>query len=55
MEFTGWFPPGGYDTLVTRGDLDGRAFHAFWLADNRAGRRRCLHSGRDLSMDRPHR
>ncbi|MPZ78900.1 MAG: NAD(P)/FAD-dependent oxidoreductase [Actinophytocola sp.] len=35
MEFSGWFAPGGYDTVVTRGDLDGLAFHAFWLADNR--------------------
>jgi 3-phenylpropionate/trans-cinnamate dioxygenase ferredoxin reductase subunit len=35
MEFSGWFAPGGYDTLVTRGNLDGLAFHAFWLADNR--------------------
>ncbi|MGW4116256.1 NAD(P)/FAD-dependent oxidoreductase [Actinosynnema sp. NPDC004786] len=32
MEFTGWFPPGGYDRVVTRGDVDGLAFHAFWLA-----------------------
>ncbi len=35
MEYTGWFPPGGYDTLITRGDLDAAAFHAFWLADDR--------------------
>ncbi len=35
MEYAGWYPPGGYDTLVTRGDLDGAAFHAFWLADGR--------------------
>jgi 3-phenylpropionate/trans-cinnamate dioxygenase ferredoxin reductase subunit len=35
MEFTGWFPPGGYDALITRGDLGARAFHAFWLADDR--------------------
>ncbi|MBW0009772.1 MAG: FAD-dependent oxidoreductase, partial [Pseudonocardiales bacterium] len=35
MEFTGWFRPGGYDALVTRGDLQARAFHAFWLADDR--------------------
>lgn len=35
MEFTGWFAPGGYDALVTRGDLDARAFHAFWLAGGR--------------------
>ena len=35
MEFTGWFAPGGYDEVVTRGDVPGRAFHAFWLSDNR--------------------
>ena len=35
MEFTGWFAPGGYDRVVTRGDVTGRAFHAFWLADDR--------------------
>ncbi|MGQ0776911.1 MAG: NAD(P)/FAD-dependent oxidoreductase [Pseudonocardiales bacterium] len=35
MEFTGWFPPGGYDTLITRGDLQARAFHAFWLLDDK--------------------
>lgn len=35
MEFSGWFAPGGYDTLVTRGDVEGQAFHAFWLAGNR--------------------
>jgi 3-phenylpropionate/trans-cinnamate dioxygenase ferredoxin reductase subunit len=34
MEFTGWFAPGGYDRVVTRGDVPGRAFHAFWLAGN---------------------
>lgn len=33
MEFTGWFPPGGYDRVVTRGDAE--AFHAFWLAGGR--------------------
>ena len=33
MEFTGWFPPGGYDRVVTRGD--GEAFHAFWLVGDR--------------------
>lgn len=26
MEFTGWFPPGGYDRVVTRGDAE--AFHS---------------------------
>lgn len=35
MEFTGWFPPGGYDTVVTRGDLAGQAFFAFWLSGGR--------------------
>ncbi|HET6733475.1 NAD(P)/FAD-dependent oxidoreductase [Mycobacterium sp.] len=35
MEFSGWFAPGGYDTVVTRGDIDARAFHAFWLAGER--------------------
>ncbi|MEU5258786.1 FAD-dependent oxidoreductase [Amycolatopsis sp. NPDC021455] len=33
MEFTGWFPPGGYDRVVTRGE--GEAFHAFWLTGDR--------------------
>jgi len=33
MEFSGWFAPGGYDEVVTRGDVDGKAFHAFWLSD----------------------
>ena len=32
MEFAGWFSPGGYDRVVTRGDVDGQAFYAFWLA-----------------------
>jgi 3-phenylpropionate/trans-cinnamate dioxygenase ferredoxin reductase subunit len=32
MEFAGWFAPGGYDRVVTRGDVDGHAFYAFWLA-----------------------
>ena len=31
MEFVGWFKPGGYDRVVTRGDVDGQAFHAFWV------------------------
>jgi 3-phenylpropionate/trans-cinnamate dioxygenase ferredoxin reductase component len=35
MEFSGWFRPGGYEQVVTRGDVDGRAFHAFWLSDRR--------------------
>ncbi|UOX91954.1 FAD-dependent oxidoreductase [Amycolatopsis sp. FBCC-B4732] len=33
LEFTGWFPPGGYDRVVRRGDAE--AFHAFWLAGDR--------------------
>ncbi len=36
MEFAGWFPRGGYDALVTRGDLAARAFYAFWITDGRA-------------------
>lgn len=35
MEFTGWFSPGGYGAVVTRGDVEGQTFHAFWLADSR--------------------
>jgi 3-phenylpropionate/trans-cinnamate dioxygenase ferredoxin reductase subunit len=35
MEFSGWIGPDGYDRLVTRGDVPGQAFHAFWLADDR--------------------
>ncbi|TCM46841.1 NAD(P)/FAD-dependent oxidoreductase [Kribbella sp. VKM Ac-2568] len=35
MEFTGWIGPDGYDRLVVRGDVEGKAFHAFWLADDR--------------------
>jgi 3-phenylpropionate/trans-cinnamate dioxygenase ferredoxin reductase subunit len=35
MEFAGWFPPGGYGAFITRGDLKARAFHAFWLTDDR--------------------
>lgn len=36
MEFSGWFAPGEYDSVVIRGDLDAEAFHAFWLAGGRA-------------------
>ncbi|WP_113700784.1 NAD(P)/FAD-dependent oxidoreductase [Nonomuraea lactucae] len=35
MEFAGWFAPGGYDRVITRGDVAGHAFHAFWLSANR--------------------
>lgn len=35
MEYTGWFAPGGYDSVITRGDVHGKAFHAFWLTDDR--------------------
>jgi 3-phenylpropionate/trans-cinnamate dioxygenase ferredoxin reductase subunit len=35
MEFAGWFGPRGYDRLVTRGGVDGQAFHAFWRAGGR--------------------
>ncbi|GAA5107268.1 NAD(P)/FAD-dependent oxidoreductase [Haloechinothrix salitolerans] len=35
MEFTGWFPPGGYDDVIVRGDTADGAFHAFWLRSDR--------------------
>lgn len=35
MEFSGWIGPDGYDRLVTRGDVETQAFHAFWLTDDR--------------------
>ncbi|MGW1339509.1 NAD(P)/FAD-dependent oxidoreductase [Kribbella sp. NPDC002412] len=35
MEFVGWIGPGGYDRVLTRGDVDEQAFHAFWLSDGR--------------------
>ncbi|WP_069166984.1 NAD(P)/FAD-dependent oxidoreductase [Nocardia altamirensis] len=36
MEYTGYAAPGEYDRVVTRGDVAGREFVAFWLdADNR--------------------
>ncbi|ADD42504.1 NAD(P)/FAD-dependent oxidoreductase [Stackebrandtia nassauensis] len=35
MEFSGWFPPGGYDAVVTRGDVAEQAFYAFWLSGER--------------------
>jgi 3-phenylpropionate/trans-cinnamate dioxygenase ferredoxin reductase component len=35
MEFSGWFAPGEYDSVVIRGDLEARVFHAFWLAGGR--------------------
>jgi 3-phenylpropionate/trans-cinnamate dioxygenase ferredoxin reductase subunit len=35
MEFSGWFRPGGYDEVITRGDVPAKAFYAFWLADGR--------------------
>ncbi|WP_327690626.1 FAD-dependent oxidoreductase [Streptomyces sp. NBC_00461] len=35
MEYAGYVEPGGYDQVVFRGDVAGRAFIAFWLADNR--------------------
>jgi 3-phenylpropionate/trans-cinnamate dioxygenase ferredoxin reductase subunit len=34
MEFSGWIG-GGYDQLVTRGDVEKQAFHAFWLSGGR--------------------
>jgi 3-phenylpropionate/trans-cinnamate dioxygenase ferredoxin reductase subunit len=35
MEFAGWFAPGGYDRVVTRGGTEGQAFQAFWLTEGR--------------------
>jgi 3-phenylpropionate/trans-cinnamate dioxygenase ferredoxin reductase subunit len=35
MEYTGYAPPGGYDTVVVRGDLAKREFIAFWTAAGR--------------------
>ncbi|MDQ0746973.1 3-phenylpropionate/trans-cinnamate dioxygenase ferredoxin reductase subunit [Streptomyces africanus] len=35
MEYAGYVEPGGYDQVVFRGDVAGRAFIAFWLAGNR--------------------
>lgn len=34
MEFSGWLGSDSYDKVVTRGDVEGHAFHAFWLAEN---------------------
>ncbi|MGW1025634.1 NAD(P)/FAD-dependent oxidoreductase [Streptomyces sp. NPDC002577] len=35
MEYAGYVEPGGYDQVVFRGDVAGREFIAFWLADSR--------------------
>ena len=35
MEYTGYAPAGGYDTVVVRGDLAKREFIAFWTAGGR--------------------
>lgn len=35
MEFCGRIGSEGYDQLVTRGDVEGAAFQAFWLTDGR--------------------
>jgi 3-phenylpropionate/trans-cinnamate dioxygenase ferredoxin reductase subunit len=35
MEYTGYAAPGGYDTVVVRGDLAKREFIAFWTASGR--------------------
>ena len=35
MEYTGHVDPAGYDQIVFRGDVSGREFIAFWLADGR--------------------
>jgi 3-phenylpropionate/trans-cinnamate dioxygenase ferredoxin reductase subunit len=35
MEYSGWAPPGSYDSVVVRGDLAAREFIAFWLSGGR--------------------
>jgi len=35
MEYTGYVEPGGYDRVVTRGDVSGERFVAFWLLEDR--------------------
>ncbi len=35
LEYSGWAPPGSYDDVAVRGDLDGREFVAFWLSGGR--------------------
>ena len=35
MEYSGWAPPGSYDSVVVRGDLGAREFVAFWLSEGR--------------------
>jgi 3-phenylpropionate/trans-cinnamate dioxygenase ferredoxin reductase component len=35
MEYTGYAPPGAYDSVVIRGDLAEREFIAFWTAGDR--------------------
>jgi 3-phenylpropionate/trans-cinnamate dioxygenase ferredoxin reductase component len=34
MEYSGYVEPGGYSEVVFRGDVTGREFVAFWLADD---------------------
>jgi NAD(P)H-nitrite reductase len=35
MEYNGFVPAGGYDRVLVRGDVAGRRFVAFWLAEGR--------------------
>ena len=35
MEYTGYVEPGGYDRVITRGDVGAHRFVAFWLLDGR--------------------
>ncbi|MFF5289055.1 oxidoreductase C-terminal domain-containing protein [Paractinoplanes globisporus] len=35
MEYTGYAPPGRYDTVVVRGDVAEREFVAFWTTGGR--------------------
>ena len=36
MEYIGHAPPGGYDDVVLRGNVEGRVFQAIWLSGGRA-------------------
>ncbi len=36
MEYVGYAPPGSYDEVVFRGDVDRREFVAFWISEGRA-------------------
>jgi 3-phenylpropionate/trans-cinnamate dioxygenase ferredoxin reductase subunit len=35
MEYTGYVEPGGYDSVIFRGDVQENEFIAFWVKDGR--------------------